>query len=71
MELNKAGSYFHMGMRAYYFLVPLIFWLFSPLFMLVATVTLVALVARIEKTPSLNCEYLSTLFKNSCPLPRR
>jgi len=71
MELNKAGSYFHMGMRAYYFLVPLIFWLFSPLFMLVATVTLVAFVARIEKTPSLNCEYLSTLFKNSCPLPRR
>ncbi|WP_207261429.1 DUF599 domain-containing protein [Desulfovibrio sp. Huiquan2017] len=70
MELNKAGSYFHMGMRAYYFLVPLIFWLFSPLFMLVATITLVALMSRIEKTPPLDCEYLGGLFKNSCPMPR-
>lgn len=71
MELNKAGGYFHMGMRAYYFLVPLIFWLFSPLFMLVSTVTLVALISKIEKTPQLNSEYLGTIFKNACTLPQK
>jgi uncharacterized membrane protein len=71
MELNKAGGYFHVGMRAYYFLVPLIFWLFSPLLMVAATITLVALISRIEKTPQLNCEYLGTLFKSSCSLPRK
>jgi uncharacterized membrane protein len=70
MELNKAGGYFHVGMRAYYFLVPLIFWLFSPVFMLAATVTLVALISKIEKTPKLNSEYLGSIFKNSCELPR-
>jgi uncharacterized membrane protein len=57
-------------MRAYYFLVPLIFWLFSPVFMLAATVTLVALISKIEKTPKLNSEYLGSIFKNSCELPR-
>ncbi|WP_316896705.1 DUF599 domain-containing protein [Pseudodesulfovibrio indicus] len=70
IQLNKAGAYFHMGMRAYYFLVPLIFWLFSPVFMVLATVTLVILVWRIEKTPKLDCSYLGAIYKNSCPLPQ-
>lgn len=71
MELNKAGGYFHIGMRAYYFLVPLIFWLFSPIFMVLSTITLVIMVSRIEKTPRLDCEYLGTIFKNSCALPHK
>ncbi|MGE4194244.1 MAG: DUF599 domain-containing protein [Pseudodesulfovibrio sp.] len=71
IQLNKAGGYFHMGMRAYYFLVPLIFWLFSPVFMVLATVTLVILVWRIEKTPRLDCSYLGAIYKNSCPLPNK
>jgi uncharacterized membrane protein len=58
-------------MRAYYFLVPLIFWLFSPVFMVLATVTLVILVWRIEKTPRLDCSYLGAIYKNSCPLPNK
>ncbi|MDD3311438.1 DUF599 domain-containing protein [Pseudodesulfovibrio sp.] len=71
MQLNKAGDYFHMGMRAYYFLVPLIFWLFGPLLMLLSTTVVVVLIARIERTPKLDCEYLSSFFRQSCTLPKR
>jgi len=67
MQLNKAGGYFHMGMRAYYFLLPLVFWLFSPLFMVLSTATVVVLVSRIEKTPKLDCKYLDMTFTKSCP----
>ncbi|QGY41832.1 DUF599 family protein [Pseudodesulfovibrio cashew] len=69
MQLNKAGGYFHMGMRAYYFLVPLVFWLFSPVFMVLAAITVVILISRIEKTPRLDCKYLDSMFENSCPYP--
>lgn len=71
MELNKAGGYFHMGMRAYYFLVPLLFWLFSPVFMVMATITVLILMHRIEKTPRLNCEYLDTMHERSCAYPHK
>jgi len=70
MQLNKAGSYFHNGLRAYYFLVPLIFWLFSPLLMVLATAILVGIIFRIEKTPELDCGYLASFFRQSCQLPR-
>ncbi|MFH1155642.1 MAG: DUF599 domain-containing protein [Pseudomonadota bacterium] len=33
---QKAGIYFSMGMRGYYFLVPLLMWFFSPLMMIVS-----------------------------------
>ncbi|WP_027183194.1 DUF599 domain-containing protein [Desulfovibrio inopinatus] len=71
MQLNKAGSYFHIGMRAYYFLVPLIFWLFGPLFMVVSTLTVVIIIARIDKTPKLECSYLAGFFKENCRLTQK
>jgi len=71
MQLNKAGDYFHMGMRAYYFLVPLIFWLFDPMLMVLSTVIMVVLIARMERTPKLDCGYLSAFFRNSCALPKK
>lgn len=40
-HLNLAGRFYSIGMRAYYFAVPLVFWLFGPHFMLIATVVLV------------------------------
>lgn len=36
-HLNRAGRLYSIGMRAYYTLVPLVFWLFGPAFMIVAT----------------------------------
>lgn len=71
MQLNKAGSYFHLGMRAYYFLIPLIFWLFGPLLMVLSTVIVVALISYIEKTPKLDCGYLAQFYKQTCALSQR
>lgn len=52
-ELNRGGRYFSLGVRAFYYLVPLVFWLFGPLFMVGATIILVGfMLPRIDKTPS-------------------
>jgi uncharacterized membrane protein len=40
-------------MRAYYFLVPLVFWLFGPHFMLLATVSLIFVLYRIDRAPKI------------------
>ena len=51
-QLNHGSRYFSLGVRAYYYLVPLIFWLFGPLYMVVATAILVfILLPKIDKTP--------------------
>jgi len=52
-HLNRAGRFHSMGMRAYYFLVPLVFWLFGPHFMLVATVGLILVLYRIDRAPKI------------------
>jgi uncharacterized membrane protein len=56
MHLNRAGSYHSIGMRAYYFAVPLLFWLFGPHFMLGSTVILVAVMFHIDRTPQVLAE---------------
>jgi len=52
-HLNRAGHFYSMGMRAYYFLVPLVFWLFGPHFMLVATICLLMVLYRIDRAPKI------------------
>ena len=52
-HLNYAGKYYSIGMRAYYFLVPLVFWLFGPHFMLVSTILLIAVLSKIDRAPKL------------------
>ena len=47
--LNRAGGYHSLGMRAYYFAVPLVFWLFGPHFMVLATVVLVPILFTIDR----------------------
>ena len=44
MQLNRAASHFHVGMRAFYYVVPLVFWLFGPLFLLGSTVLMILVV---------------------------
>jgi len=53
IHLNRAGNYYSIGMRAYYFAVPLVFWLFSPVLMLIATVILIAVMYHIDRSPKL------------------
>jgi uncharacterized membrane protein len=50
-HLNRAGHFYSIGMRAYYYTVPLLLWLFGPLFMLGGTVALVISLHFLDRTP--------------------
>ncbi len=56
LHLNRGGNYYYIGMRAFYFLVPLVFWLFGPHFMLVATIGLIMVLYRIDRAPRVLAE---------------
>ena len=47
--LNRAGRYYSLGMRAYYFTLPLLFWLFGPHLMLISSVALVFLLYQLDR----------------------
>jgi uncharacterized membrane protein len=51
LHLNRAGSFYAIGMRAYYLAVPLVFWLFGPHFMLVSTLVLIPILYYLDRTP--------------------
>ncbi len=56
--LNRGGMYYSIGQRAFYYLVPLVFWLFGPLFMLAVTVFLIAVLAQVDRAPrTLEADY--------------
>ncbi|MDO8606782.1 MAG: DUF599 domain-containing protein [Phaeospirillum sp.] len=40
-RLNRAGNLFAVGLRAFFFAVPLVFWLFGPAFLVIATAGLI------------------------------
>lgn len=50
-HLNHAGRFYSIGMRAYYYTVPLLLWLFGPLFMFAGTVALVVCLNYLDRTP--------------------
>jgi len=52
-HLNRAGHFYSIGMRAYYYTVPLLLWLFGPHFMLAGTVALVISLHYLDRTPRL------------------
>lgn len=47
--LNQAGRSYTRGMRAYYFLLPLLFWLLGPVLMVVASAALVVILHRLDR----------------------
>ncbi|MFN7085482.1 MAG: DUF599 domain-containing protein [Burkholderiales bacterium] len=51
-QLNRAGHYHWLGMRAYYLAVPLAFWLFGPHFMLAASIIEVVVLHHLDHAPS-------------------
>lgn len=53
LHLNRAGGFYSIGMRSYYFLVPLVFWLFGPYFMLASTIVLLLVLYRIDRAPKI------------------
>lgn len=52
-HLNRAGHFYSLGMRAYYLLVPLVFWLFGPHFMLAATLGLLMVLYHLDRAPKI------------------
>lgn len=48
-RFNRAGRLIAIGMRAYFFAIPLVFWLFGPLYMLVATAAVTILLSRLDR----------------------
>ena len=48
-RLNRAGNMFTIGMRAFFFAVPLVFWLFGPILLVVATIGLVFALHRLDR----------------------
>lgn len=50
-HLNRAGRYYSIGMRAYYFSVPLVFWLFGPLLMVASSIVLIAMLYHVDRLP--------------------
>jgi uncharacterized membrane protein len=52
LRLNRAGNYFAVGLRAFFFAVPLVFWLFGPVFLVIATVGLVFALHRLDRSAS-------------------
>ena len=49
-RLNRAGNLFAIGMRAFFFAVPLVFWLFGPPFLVVATIGLVIALYHLDRS---------------------
>ncbi|MFA5825938.1 MAG: DUF599 domain-containing protein [Gallionellaceae bacterium] len=56
IHLNRAGMFYSVGMRAYYFTVPLVFWLFGPHFMLLSTLALILILYRLDRAPKILAE---------------
>ncbi|NEX18783.1 DUF599 domain-containing protein [Thiorhodococcus mannitoliphagus] len=55
-HLNRAGSFYSAGMRAYYLAVPLVFWLFGPHLMAVASLLLVSMLYFMDRMPPVAAE---------------
>ena len=53
VHLNRAGKFYSLGMRAFYFTVPLVFWLFGPHLMLAATIVLIVVLYYLDRAPSI------------------
>jgi uncharacterized membrane protein len=49
--LNRSGRYYSLGMRAYYLSVPLVFWLFGPLYLVAASIGLVIVLYYVDRAP--------------------
>lgn len=65
--LNRAGRYYSLGMRAYYFLLPLVFWLFGPNLMVGATLVLVFVLYHLDRA----ADERGTLVPEAEAIPQR
>jgi uncharacterized membrane protein len=57
-ELNRSAIYFRVGIRAYFFIVPLLFWLFGPLWMVGATAMLIFFLYHLDRMPKFESDLM-------------
>ncbi|MDA8328626.1 MAG: DUF599 domain-containing protein [Betaproteobacteria bacterium] len=56
LQLNRAGKFYSLGMRAYYFIVPFIFWLFGSELLPLSTTLLIGVLFFLDRAPKLLSE---------------
>ncbi|MDP2058071.1 MAG: DUF599 domain-containing protein, partial [Thiobacillus sp.] len=69
-RLHRAGSMFAIGMRAFFFAVPLVFWLFGPYFLLISSIFLVLALYRLDRSEpeeTLETETRPAVLSNNMP----
>ena len=49
--LNRAGLFYLLGIRSFFYAVPLVFWMFGPHFMIGATLVLIAALYPLDRAP--------------------
>jgi uncharacterized membrane protein len=54
--LNRAGLFYLLGIRSFFYSVPLVFWMFGPTFMVASTVALVAALYPLDRAPRARIE---------------
>ena len=55
-RLARAGHYYSVGTRAFFVAIPLVFWLFGPLYLVLATIGLVVALHHVERTPKVESD---------------
>jgi uncharacterized membrane protein len=56
-QLNRAGDHYRMGMRGFYSMVPLVFWFFGPVFLLIATVLVLTILYHLDRTHAMEEDF--------------
>ena len=51
-QLNRAGHHYGLGMRGFYTMVPLVFWIFGSPFLPLSTVVMVMILFHLDRTPA-------------------
>ncbi|MBF0482018.1 MAG: DUF599 domain-containing protein [Desulfovibrionaceae bacterium] len=59
MHLNRAAKHFHIGMLSFYYTIPLVFWIFGPVLLLVSTVAIIVVVFFLDRTPQMHSDYIT------------
>jgi uncharacterized membrane protein len=52
--LNRAGLFYLLGLRSFFYSVPLVFWMFGPHFMLLATLALIGALFPLDRAPRMS-----------------
>jgi uncharacterized membrane protein len=63
--LDRAGVFYLLGMRSFFYSVPLVFWMFGPLFMIVATVVLICALYPLDRAPKAAIASRGTIARDS------